>query len=64
MNDHNKRTLICVQDKFFLTPNVSAWLHSCLNDYENFLFLAFGRGEGKKKNKKRDSESKIEMVWD
>lgn len=43
---------------------ICAWLPSCLNDYENFLFLAFGRGERKRKNKKRDRESKIEMLWD
>lgn len=32
---------------------ICAWLPSCLNDYENVLFLALGRGEEKKKNKER-----------
>lgn len=35
---------------------ICAWLPSCLNDYENFLFLAFGRGKEKKTNKERKTE--------
>lgn len=42
---------------------ICAWLPSCLNDYENFLFLAFGRGRKRRKTKK-DRESKKEVVCD
>lgn len=41
---------------------ICAWLSSCLNDYENFLFLAFGRGERKKKNKKRQRKQDRDAV--
>lgn len=54
----------CVRQALPDSKCICAWLPSCLNDYENFLFLAFGRGERKRKNKKRDRESKIEMLWD
>lgn len=38
---------------------ISAWLPSCLNDYENFLFLAFGKGRGKEeKQRKREKARK------
>lgn len=63
MTDHTNLNL-CARQALPYSKCMCVWLPSCFNDYENFLFLAFGRGEGKKKNKKRDRESKIEMVWD
>lgn len=37
---------------------ICAWLPSCLNDYENFLFLAFGKGEGKRKKQRKREKAK------